>query len=63
VFLDGCTYAADKLTLGALQDIALQDFDLNPSITVHCDDTYLTESTTDMNGQQLPPGVYQPVSQ
>jgi hypothetical protein len=57
-------YAADKLTLGVLKDIAGQTFNqLNPSILILCDDTYLTESTIDEHGQQLPPGVYQAVSQ
>jgi len=56
-------YAADKLILGVLKDIATQDFNLNPPIRIFCDDTYLTESTTDQNGVQLPQGVYQAVSQ
>jgi len=55
--------ATDELTSGTLAEIKNQPFNLNPGITIACDDTYLTESTTDENGNQLPAGVYQPVSQ
>ena len=55
--------ATDELTSGSLADIMNQPFDLNPGITIACDDTYLTESTTDMFGNQLQVGVYQAVSQ
>ena len=55
--------ATDELTSGSLAEIMNQPFDLNPGITIACDDTYLTESTTDMYGKQLAAGVYQPVSQ
>lgn len=57
-------YTANELTSGALQDINGGAFDdLIPGLLILCDDTYLTESTVDENGNQLPPGVYQPVSQ
>jgi hypothetical protein len=43
-----------------MEDIKDQAF---PDVTIACDDTYITESTIDMYGNPLPPGVYQPVSQ
>lgn len=49
-----------SLTSGSLWDI--MNLDLT-GLTIACDDTYLTESTTDEYGNPLPPGVTQPVSQ
>jgi hypothetical protein len=60
VFLDS-RYAANKLT-GALQNVKDQIYNYLPGMTIACDDTYMTESTVDQNGNQLPPGVYQLVS-
>ena len=49
-----------SLTPGSLFDILYLDLS---GLTIACDDTYLTDSTTDQFDNPLPPGVNQPVSQ
>jgi hypothetical protein len=54
-------YAADELNSGYLNAIKNLASNPMPTVTIFCDDTWLTKSTIDMNGNQLPPGQYQPV--
>ena len=56
-------YVANESTSGILEDFKNEQFNLNPPLVFLCDDTYLTESTIGEAGNQLPVGVYQPVSQ
>lgn len=56
-------YATDKFTSGYINDIKNLASNPRPTVIIACDDSYLTRSSVDVNGDELPDGVYQLVSQ
>ena len=64
MYFDGrvWNYATDELTSGYLNDIKNLASNPIPTVTISCTDSYLTVSTEDEFGNELPDGDYMLVS-